>query len=131
MFDSERPEFAKLLLELRDYRGLSQSQLADLAGLDHSTVSRFEKGDRKPLKETVVRLSRALNIREPDTRYYQLLEAAGYSGNSSDRTYACEEIKTLNLIYMDGTPTSRAELQTALRILIRGINRRDREDKSQ
>lgn len=45
---------------------LTQRQLAERAGVDHSLISRLERGDRKTASyEAVVRLARALNI-EPN-----------------------------------------------------------------
>ncbi|MGH2602855.1 MAG: helix-turn-helix domain-containing protein, partial [Dehalococcoidia bacterium] len=39
-------ELGKLLVRLRGERGLAQKQVADLAGIDNSTLSRLESGDR-------------------------------------------------------------------------------------
>jgi transcriptional regulator with XRE-family HTH domain len=46
---------------MRDGRGLLRKQLADAAGLDPSTVTRLESGERGPSREVVERLAAALD----------------------------------------------------------------------
>lgn len=48
------------LIELREARGLSQAQLAEMIGVDGSTLSRWEAGLRRPRTEQLVRLVEAL-----------------------------------------------------------------------
>lgn len=56
-------------MELKIYRkvaGLSQKQLALKSGVDHTLISRLERGQRlKARYETIVLLARALNL-EPE-----------------------------------------------------------------
>ena len=72
-----RGEFPRLLRRVRIARGLSQSQLARAIGVDHSTISRFERGERRPRRLTVLKLARALDL-DRATRL-RLLASAGYA----------------------------------------------------
>ena len=74
--------FAALLREYRSRqwgrRGarLSQSELAEAAGFDHSYVSRLESGTRTPTRSAVTALADALKLSSADED--ALLSAAGY-----------------------------------------------------
>jgi len=52
--------FPARLTEARNIRGLSQTDLAEIAGLPASSISRFESGSRKPSFENLRRLAGAL-----------------------------------------------------------------------
>jgi transcriptional regulator with XRE-family HTH domain len=54
--------FADRLKALRSRAALSQSQLAERAGLGVSTVQQFEYGLREPSYGTLVKLARALGV---------------------------------------------------------------------
>ena len=54
--------FARRLRRIRMERGLSQEQLAGLAGLDRTYVSSCEAGRRNATIRTIDRLSRALEV---------------------------------------------------------------------
>ena len=54
--------FARRLREIRLDRGLSQEQLASLAGLDRTYVSSCEAGRRNATIRTISRLSGALGV---------------------------------------------------------------------
>ena len=51
------------LRELRKRRGLTIEQVAMLAGVDKSTISRAERGLQRLKPESVVKISRALKVR--------------------------------------------------------------------
>lgn len=74
--------FASTLRQLRTDRMLSQSRLAERAGLDHSFVSRIESGSRMPSRDAVGDLATALGCSDPER--YALLDAAGF-GTPSNR----------------------------------------------
>ncbi len=59
---NELPHFTRKLIELREAAGISQYQLAKLAGLTKQAVSRLELGQQGPAWETVQRLALALNV---------------------------------------------------------------------
>lgn len=46
---------------LRHRSGLSQTQLAELTGIDQSEISRIERGANNPTEDTLARLARALH----------------------------------------------------------------------
>ena len=48
--------------ELRDTRGWTQRQLADLAGVTSQTISNLERGERQPSLETAVAVARAFGL---------------------------------------------------------------------
>ena len=50
------------LRKLRRQRGLTLEQVAVLAGVDKSTVSRAERGLQKLRPDSIVRISRALKV---------------------------------------------------------------------
>ncbi|MGI9020019.1 MAG: helix-turn-helix transcriptional regulator [Solirubrobacterales bacterium] len=52
----------------RHIRGLSQQQLADLTGLDRTTLSRLENGHERPQPRTRAVLARALRC-DPDSLF--------------------------------------------------------------
>ena len=70
------PTFAATLARLRTARRLNHNQLADACGLDHSYISRLERGKREPSRETVMVLARALGLGDGDRG--ALLRSAGY-----------------------------------------------------
>lgn len=61
-----RAAFGRLLKELREERGLSQSQLALDSGLDQTFVSLLERGQRQPTLITLFALCDALDV-PPET----------------------------------------------------------------
>jgi transcriptional regulator with XRE-family HTH domain len=50
------------LLRLRNLRGYTQADLAVLTGKSEAAISRFERGERRPDPDTVVKLARALRV---------------------------------------------------------------------
>lgn len=68
--------FASLLEQLRASRGLSKKELADRAGVDPSSITRFEQGSRAPERETVIELSTAMVLPLADRD--RLLASAGF-----------------------------------------------------
>lgn len=65
--------FGNLIKVKRLNKDYSLRSLADITGLDHSYIGRLEKGESKPSRETVTKLSTALDI-----PLDELLIAAGY-----------------------------------------------------
>ena len=54
--------FQERLRDAREYRGLSQGDLAERADLPSSSVSHFETGTRKPSFDNLRRLADALRV---------------------------------------------------------------------
>lgn len=68
--------FATALLMCRNLIAISQNEIARRTGLDHSYISRLERGERSPSKGTVMKIAKALELDEGETD--QLLASAGY-----------------------------------------------------
>ncbi|MCE7981652.1 MAG: XRE family transcriptional regulator [Caldilinea sp. CFX5] len=47
---------------LRKRRGLTQTELAELIGLDHSHIGRIERGERLPSLEILAKLMEIFNV---------------------------------------------------------------------
>lgn len=68
-----QPAFGVLLQWLREQRGLSLRELAQLAGIDHAYIYRLEAGEKEsPSEEILTKLVRALKTgkREADMLRY-------------------------------------------------------------
>jgi transcriptional regulator with XRE-family HTH domain len=87
-------EFGQRLSELRQARGWSQVKLAQEAGLDPSTVSRFEAGSREPERDTVLKIADALVLPVVDRE--RLLAAAGFRSEAWDDPMLAELAQLLN-----------------------------------
>jgi transcriptional regulator with XRE-family HTH domain len=71
------------LLRLRNRRGYTQADLAVLTGKSEAAISRFERGQRRPAPETVVKLARALGV--SSTRLNALLSDAPVEAEPPDQ----------------------------------------------
>ena len=49
------------LVELREKRGLTQTELAERSGVDQSDISRIERGSAFPNERTLIRIAEALD----------------------------------------------------------------------
>ena len=59
-------KLGKRIKELRKFKKLSQSDLAELINVEVVTISRFENGTRFPKKENLQNLAKALNVEMKD-----------------------------------------------------------------
>ena len=66
-------EFASLLRAARAKARMTQAELGALVGVDGSSVSAWERGERLPSRDRVYRLYVALNVQDPS-----LWAASGY-----------------------------------------------------
>jgi len=55
-------QFARLILERRKRRGLTQAQLAILVGTSQTAIARLEKAQGNPTADLLQRVSNALNL---------------------------------------------------------------------
>jgi transcriptional regulator with XRE-family HTH domain len=63
--ETVRRQFAANLRQYRDRAGLSQEALADLCDLHRTEISLLERCKRSPRLETIVILSRGLELASP------------------------------------------------------------------
>lgn len=70
-------QFATTLRRLRRDRMISQSQLANRAGFDHSYLSRLESCQREPSRDAVGRFAEAMQL--PEFERSLLFTAAGFT----------------------------------------------------
>jgi transcriptional regulator with XRE-family HTH domain len=94
------PGFGQALRAARLGAGLSQPALAELAGYDHSFVSRLEHGGRRPSRAAVGFLSTALGLDAPGRD--ALLAAAGFLPDDPESLLAGEpEVADLMALLRD------------------------------
>lgn len=112
-------ELARLLREARERRGLSQKELAHAVGLSPAMMNYLESGERRPGRETVLRLASALGLDEPSTD--RLLVAGGHLPAAYDRTPPSDP----DLVALAGVlgderipPEERATLRLMLRLAL-------------
>jgi transcriptional regulator with XRE-family HTH domain len=60
--NAHKPNLGQKIKEIRESRGLSQQQLADLANVTQSTISQIERNEKDPSLSTVTKVSAALNV---------------------------------------------------------------------
>lgn len=97
---SKGEELGRLLSGLRTARGLPQKQVAQLADIDGSTLSRLESGDRGVSREVLDRICAVLEL---DRRQrLDVLVAAGFLTEEAARLLADEELSRLAELLTDG-----------------------------
>lgn len=57
------PLYSRKIKKLREKRQLTQKQLAELSGISESALRSYELGDRKPKKEVLEHIAKALRVR--------------------------------------------------------------------
>lgn len=55
-------EFSRILKEIREAKGLSQTELANLVCISESAICQYERGGRYPSAEILVKISKSLNV---------------------------------------------------------------------
>jgi transcriptional regulator with XRE-family HTH domain len=65
LMDTIREQFSLNLRAHRERAGLSQEGLADACGLDRTEISLLERGKRLPRLDTLVLLTRGLELPSP------------------------------------------------------------------
>ena len=88
--------FQTLLKELREEKGLTQVQLAELSGLSSRMIQKYESGASRPRYDAVEKLARALEIPaarllgERETLVAQAAERYGARGAKQAQTLVDE-----------------------------------------
>jgi len=109
--DARDNGFGRLLAKLRGERGWSQGKLATQAGLDTSSISRYEKGQRAPDRETVIAVADAMAL--PIVERDKLLVAAGFLPSS------WEEPLVADLAELLADPSLPEPVRNDVRTLVR------------
>jgi transcriptional regulator with XRE-family HTH domain len=115
----ESTPFARMLKELREDRGISQSRLAEASHFDHSYVSRLESGNRAPTREAVLKLADALELdaRQRDN----LLAAAGFMPQRVESLFADEPVLSdvFQLLSSEDVPEPvRMNIRQMLKVMV-------------
>lgn len=63
------------LIEIREARGLSQAQLAEMVGANQATISKIERGVGNPTLHMITRIARALQVHPSELFGRDALEA--------------------------------------------------------
>jgi transcriptional regulator with XRE-family HTH domain len=93
--------FGRLLARLRGERNLAQKEAARMAGIDGSTLSRLESGERGVSREVLDRLCDALELDRQQR--LELDVAAGFLSEDAAQLLADEEITRLGKLLHDPT----------------------------
>jgi transcriptional regulator with XRE-family HTH domain len=83
-------DLGRLLVRLRDERGLSQKEVAHLAVISNSTLSRLESGDRGVSREVLDRICSVLKLDRHEE--LDLLTAAGFLNQDAAQILADDEV---------------------------------------
>ena len=83
-------ELGQLLTRLRDERGLTQKQVADLAEISNSTLSRLESGDRGVSREVLDRICDVLELDRHER--LDVLTAAGFLNQDAAQILADDDV---------------------------------------
>jgi transcriptional regulator with XRE-family HTH domain len=83
-------ELGRVLVRLRDERGLSQKHVADRAEISNSTLSRLESGERGVSREVLDRICAVLDLDRHDE--LDLLTAAGFLNQDAAQILADDEV---------------------------------------
>ena len=108
-------ELGRVLVRLREERGLSQKQVADLAEISNSTLSRLESGDRGVSREVLDRICAVLEL----DRHAELdlLTAAGFLNQDAAQILGDDEVAQMARLLH--APTVSPEDATLLRQYVR------------
>lgn len=84
--------FGQLIRNARKEQGLSQQQLADMANLDHTSISRIERGLLIPHRNRIISILTALRIEDVDMRTRFLLAGGKFASEDIRELAHSEEV---------------------------------------
>ncbi len=112
---SQRAEsLGPLLLRFRTERGLPQKQVAVAAGINNSTLSRLESGERGISRDVLDQLCRALDLTAHEE--LEVLTAAGFLTEDAAEFLADEQLVQLGKLLND--PGVSEQEATTLRLYV-------------
>jgi transcriptional regulator with XRE-family HTH domain len=118
MADTEAPvgtSLGSVVAKMRVGRRLSQSGLAEMAGLSHSHISRIESGDRTPSKAAVEAIADGLDLGL--SRRAELFHVAGYYEQHLE--IDDPDLMAIQTLIIDRDVPENAK--ESARVLIRGV----------
>jgi transcriptional regulator with XRE-family HTH domain len=83
-------ELGRVLTRLRNERGLAQKQVAHLAEIDGSTLSRLESGGRGVSREVLDRICAVLHLSRHEQ--FEVLVAAGFLNEDAAHLLADDDV---------------------------------------
>lgn len=83
--------FSKNLKYLREEKKLSQNKLADMIGVNQTTIARWEDDNRTPNLDNAIDVSRVLNVPLPDLVGKDLSTGETYTPTIEDLKRVLEE----------------------------------------
>jgi transcriptional regulator with XRE-family HTH domain len=92
-------DLGRLLVRLRTDRGLAQKQVANLAEIDNSTLSRLESGDRGVSRDVLDRICGVLGLDRREQ--LDVLVAAGFLTIEAAQLLADEDLSRLARLLLD------------------------------
>ena len=102
-------DLGRLLVRLRTDRGLAQKQVAQLAEIDNSTLSRLESGDRGVSRDVLDRICGVLRLDRREQ--FDVLVAAGFLTIEAAQLLADEDLSRLAGLLLDPSlPEAHANL---------------------
>lgn len=104
--------FPDLLVKLREERGLSKAELAKKAGLDPSSITRFEAGQRAPERLSIIQIADAMVLPAMDRD--RLLASAGFRSEIWDDPALVDLVMLLN--DDEVSAQAKAEVRSVLRM---------------
>ena len=104
--------FPELLVKLREERNLSKAELAKRAGLDPSSITRFEQGQRAPERLSIIQIADAMVLPAMDRD--RLLASAGFRSEIWDDAHLVDLVILLNDDSID--PQARSEVRSVLKM---------------
>ena len=120
-------KFAERLRQLREEKGLTQAQLAEIIGVDLRTVSIWERGIRLPKDEYIIELCYALGVEM--TYLFGLTDSREEIRLSDEETAAAVEAEEQEITDRMVQRYKKLSLdsQRAVRIMINALLKADRD----
>jgi transcriptional regulator with XRE-family HTH domain len=108
----DRTQFGRLIRDSRVRLGLSQRKLGELIDKRASTISRWEKGERRPKPDSILKLSNVLGIRIQKPQ-----SLAGYSPESNWYAWVFAQPGSPKDILLGATGPEKESLEQYLHFL--------------
>lgn len=85
-------QFGEFLQNLREKRGLSQTDYGRLAGMSRPMVDKIERGNRRPNLDKLAAMMKPLGLNLQDEMQFQLLAAAAHVSHPTVRALLIAQI---------------------------------------